>query len=150
MHTQTPSIRPKYNFFCFCFFLSLFLLFLPRHASLCNWLYTLVSWSRPKRCYPIIPSVTALQAHKHKDTQFGSLPRLIPIILPTNRSSAACKQVLFVFSDYKYCFGKCIIDKRRDRVYLSVHRYKTHNCTVRRFSFFICISCVFFLFWLQR
>lgn len=36
-----------------------------------------------QQCYAIIPSVTALQAHKYKDTLFGSLPCLIFINLPS-------------------------------------------------------------------
>lgn len=42
-----------------------------------------------------------------------------------------CKQILFVLSQYKYCFGKIII-KRQDKVDVSIHQYKTHNCTVGR------------------
>lgn len=81
MHTQTPSVRPKYSIsFVFCHSFPLPLL--PHVASLCNWLYTLVSWSRPKQCYVIIPSVTALQAHKYKDT-LALCPASFPIILPS-------------------------------------------------------------------
>lgn len=115
-----------------------------------------MSWSRPKQCYAIIPSITATQAHKYKDTLFGSLPCLIPIILPSlcvtrNTHSAPCKQVLFVLSDYKYCFGKIIFIKRRDRVYLSVHWYKTHRIALLEdipSSFVIYTSCFssFFFF----
>lgn len=80
MHKQTPSIRPKY---LILFFSSALVPSVPSSTSLCNWLYTLVSWSTPKQCYAIILSVTALQAHKYKDTLFGSLPCFVPVALPS-------------------------------------------------------------------
>jgi len=71
---------------------------------------------------------TGTQIQRHSVTLcHASFPVLSFLCVTTNTHSASCKQVLFVLSDYKYCFGKIIIIKRRDGVYLSLHPYKTHS-----------------------
>lgn len=108
----------------------------------CDWLYTLVSGQH--KCYLPFPQIQ--QAHKYKDTPFGSLPCLMPVFLLFFRcvtgstSSFPCKQVLFVLSDYKYCFGKIIVKKTRQSVFeWTLIQNKIHDCTVWRHSFFTCI-----------
>lgn len=100
----------------------------PHTAPPWNWLYALVSWSRPKAVlcyYPFCYSTTGTQRQKTLCLALCLVPlSLLPSFLlsflcvTTNTHSAPCKQVLFVLPDYKYCFGKLII-KRRDGVYLS-------------------------------
>lgn len=83
--------------------------------------------------YPFCYSTTGTQIQRH--SVWLSAPPPVFLCVTMNTNSAPCKQVLFVLSDYKYCFGKIIIIKRQDRVCSSVHEYKTQNCTVGRFSF---------------
>lgn len=157
MHTQSPSIiRPD---LFLVFFNQLFPLSLPEHASLCNWLYTLVSWSRPKQCYSSIPSVTALQAHKYKDTLFGALPCLIPIILPSHVSL----QTHAVLPVNKYSLSFRIINtvlvkslSLKDKIELLFERMLIQNTQLHCLEDFPSsfVYLVFFypsaFFWLQR
>lgn len=106
-----------------------------------------MSWSRPKQCYSIIPSVTALQAHKNKDTLFGSLPCLT---VPPSTLCVTTKHTVLTVNKYSLSFRiintVLVKSSLKDATeYLSEHQYKTNNCTVRRFSFSICVSDVFIL-----
>lgn len=60
-----------------------------------------------------------------------SATSLLSLLHVSANTQYPCKQILFVLSQYKYCFGKIII-KRQDKVNVSIHQYKTHNCTVGR------------------
>ncbi len=158
MHTQTPSIRPKYSI-SFLFFFSLVpsCPFLHTLLSLCNWLYTLVSWSRPKQCYAIIPSVTALQAHKYKDTLFGSLPGSLPCLIPIILPSYVSLQTHTVLPVNKYSLSFRIINtvlvkssslKDETECIWAYVKYKTHRIALLEDIPSLFVYVVFFLFFL--
>lgn len=160
-HTNPPPLGQSITFVSF-YFHSL-PLSLPLHAaSICNWLYTLESWSRPKQCY-IIPSITAQQAHKYKDTLFGSLPCLLPTILPSyvslethtvlpvNKYSLSFRIINTVLvkssslKDETECIWAYINTKHTELHCWKIFLLRLYTaCFSSSFVFF------FFFFWLQR
>lgn len=118
-----------------------FLMWLIAHTSVVVWTKAVLFY------YPFNYSTTGTQIQRHS-VWLSALPHSFRCV--ANTCSAPCKQVLFVLSDNKYCFGKMIIIKRRHRVYLSIYRYKTHNCTVCRalHLWFLYFSPFFLFFFL--
>lgn len=153
-HTKTPSTKPVTSWFPY------FSLPPSSWSTHCfySWLIVHISVVVQTKAvlyyYPFHYGTTGTQRQRHclalcpVQSQYPSF-----LCVTTNMYSAPCKQVLFVLSDYKYCFGKIIIKKRRDWVDVSIHQYKTHRIALLEdIPSFVCLHrvCPLLFFWLQH